>query len=121
MGDMRSAKVGDLIVVETRGRHRAPSVDTMEVVKVGREYLYAANPAYRHLPIKFRRDNGNEHTGYSPDRTAFLTHEALDEYRRLAERRSHASRLKNSYIVRFERLSETELETLIALLEKACA
>lgn len=121
MGDMRSAKVGDMIVVESRSLHRVVSVDTMEVVKVGREYLYAVNPAYRQFPSKFRRDNGNEHTGYSPDRTAFLTREALDECRRLDERRSHASRLKNSYIVRFERLSETELETLIALLEKACA
>lgn len=122
MADIRTAKVGDLIVVERRRRQAEPEVLEMEVVKVGREYLYATEPSYRNFPHmhgKFRRDNGDEHTGYSPYRTAYLTRQELDDYRRLSGRRVHARRLMNAHGMKLDRLAEEELETLIALLEKA--
>lgn len=120
---MRGLKVGDqiLVVVSTRHRETGPKLYDYQVTKVGRVYFQAREVSTEErwgAGPKFRIDDGDclDRTGNE----AFLNREHFEtEKQRRSRHERMSSLLSCRYILRPNRLTDAEVETVITLLEKA--
>ncbi|UYK67781.1 hypothetical protein NG831_06355 [Xanthomonas sacchari] len=121
MAEMTSVKVGDVIGVHDRRRHRSgDAVYPMTVSRVGRKYFYAVREpdiSFAH-EYQFHRDSGAVVTNYSPTLYAYPNTDAALKGIYLDGRRRFLSRLTSS-APQLSKLSEDEIEKAIEIFKKA--
>lgn len=120
--DLRHLKAGDTVVVvvpRDRGRP-AIVIPGAKVAKVARIYFETAEDSDFYARGQFRRDDGLQKSGYMPSR-AYATIEAYEHERRRLDMASKVSSLSGGpgFGTRLQKLTDDELATLLALLEKA--
>ena len=121
---LMNVKVGDeLFVVRPARRHGSPHRESrMIVTKVARKYLSADNPNGFPCNVQFERESGRAKAKFKPS-TAYVSD---TEYRAIVAREQQCHAIANKFrsygrLMRWERLTDDELETLGGLMTKLTA